>query len=324
MLIKRKIFEKASPEMKQDTLDYIRHHDYELFTVIQKHLNRTLSMNDQLLSLQKFTILDTYAETTLKSSAPLKIAIHIHMHYDFLKQEFSNYLCNIQIPYDLYITTNSKSDSSSLEKHFMALKEFKMEQLTVLVTPNRGRDIAPLIVTLKDKIINYDLCCHLHSKHSPTISEGNIWRKYLLENLIGNEPGTLGFIIQLFERDPKLGFLFPPAWSFLFSRNTNLWGDIQNIKHCKSLLSKMHLKYQIKQSDMFPITSYGTMFWFRPKALEPILELGITYDDFEEEPIPSDGTLAHALERIFVLVGVSQGYDFRYALKYSISNQTIS
>ena len=57
---------------------------------------------------------------------------------------------------------------------------------------------------------------------------------------------------------------------------------------------------------MFPV---GNMFWFRPGALRPLLESNIDYKDFPEEPIPNDGTLAHAVERILLYVAQHEGYS---------------
>ena len=45
----------------------------------------------------------------------------------------------------------------------------------------------------------------------------------------------------------------------------------------------------------------GTMFAARSVALEPAMSLAISPDQFEPETGQVDGTLAHALERIFTL-----------------------
>jgi lipopolysaccharide biosynthesis protein len=52
------------------------------------------------------------------------------------------------------------------------------------------------------------------------------------------------------------------------------------------------------------------MFWARPAALEPILRLGLNTNDFPEEPIKIDGTLAHAIERLFALGTEQAGYTW--------------
>jgi lipopolysaccharide biosynthesis protein len=46
----------------------------------------------------------------------------------------------------------------------------------------------------------------------------------------------------------------------------------------------------------FPV---GTMFWARAEKLRPLFELSLTWSDYPAEPLATDGTLLHAIERIF-------------------------
>jgi lipopolysaccharide biosynthesis protein len=55
----------------------------------------------------------------------------------------------------------------------------------------------------------------------------------------------------------------------------------------------------------FPI---GTMFWMRSEALRPFVDLGLTWSDYPNEPAPNDGTVLHALERLFGVVPQIQGW----------------
>jgi lipopolysaccharide biosynthesis protein len=56
----------------------------------------------------------------------------------------------------------------------------------------------------------------------------------------------------------------------------------------------------------FPV---GTMFWARPRALKPMFELGLDWTDFPEEPLPYDGSILHAIERLLPLVAEAQGFS---------------
>ena len=56
----------------------------------------------------------------------------------------------------------------------------------------------------------------------------------------------------------------------------------------------------------FPV---GSMFWMRAAALEPIVALGLDWADYPPEPVAYDGTLLHALERLFPLVAESRGME---------------
>ena len=43
------------------------------------------------------------------------------------------------------------------------------------------------------------------------------------------------------------------------------------------------------------------MFWARTCALSPLIDVNLQWDDYPPEPVPYDGTLLHAIERLFPL-----------------------
>jgi lipopolysaccharide biosynthesis protein len=53
----------------------------------------------------------------------------------------------------------------------------------------------------------------------------------------------------------------------------------------------------------------GSMFWARLEALKDLILLPLDIDGFEPEPLPPDGTLAHALERFLGLSVLHRGYS---------------
>ncbi len=66
----------------------------------------------------------------------------------------------------------------------------------------------------------------------------------------------------------------------------------------------------------FPI---GTMFWIRPSVLERFVTLDLGWEDYPAEPLPIDGTMLHAFERLF---GVVPGLDGKTTLVTNVRGVT--
>ena len=59
----------------------------------------------------------------------------------------------------------------------------------------------------------------------------------------------------------------------------------------------------------------GNMFWARSKAVHQILSLNIT-NLCPKEPIKNEGTIMHAIERIWIFIVKLNGYTYKETLKY--------
>ncbi|MDE6734273.1 MAG: hypothetical protein K2J64_02260, partial [Desulfovibrio sp.] len=86
----------------------------------------------------------------------------------------------------------------------------------------------------------------------------------------------------------------------------------------QQLLPKVWTRLGCQREVDFPklpilIFSYGNMFWYRPDALAPLWETSWRREDIPEEPVPNNGTLLHALERLPVYVAWERGYIFAIA-----------
>lgn len=226
-----------------------------------------------------------------------KIAIQIHVFYPELLEELYSNLEVIPYKYDLYVSTNSEFKQKVIQDFFND-KHFK-QNLVVETFENRGRDIYPFLAQLKDRIKNYDYVLHLHTKKSFHCLYGDDWRKYLYYNLLGNKE-NIANIFYKFEKNKKLGLIFPETYIILKGR-TLLGGSKENL----DVLCK-RMKINEKFSNIFPA---GSMFWAKVEAILPLFS-AFDDSDFDDENNQVDGTFAHAVERVFVILAKSQGYDY--------------
>ena len=228
-----------------------------------------------------------------------KIAAVVHIFYLELAAELKNLLLNIPCAVDVFISTTSSEKKSAIEKIF---GDFDKGSVTIKIFANRGRDIASAFVGFKEIYKSCDVCLHIHSKKSPhaeNILSG--WRENLYKNLLGS-PEIVGGILKILAAD-KVGLVFPQYFNPI--RHSINWGE--NFHGTKNFLQRLGIEIDSRNLIEFPA---GSMFWFKPKALAPLLESDLTFEDFPEECGQIDGTLAHAIERAFLFVVEAAGFTW--------------
>lgn len=241
----------------------------------------------------------------LNSVAPSKdsngsIAIHLHVYYKELAKELSEYLKNMPFKYDLFVSVPDERTLIVCQDVFDDLP--LCNNVEIKITPNRGRDIAPFICLFGNKLESYDYIAHLHTKKSLYNKGATIgWREYLFDALLGSEDQIRRIFSLLQASSPLYGIVYPqnyvllPYWANTWLANrglANYWSHRLGIKE----LPKGYFDY--------PASS---MFWAKSRALKQLFQAEITYGDFPEEIGQTDGTLAHTLERLFVLCSLEQG-----------------
>jgi lipopolysaccharide biosynthesis protein len=232
-------------------------------------------------------------------AAPGKIAVHAHLYFEDVAKEMMDYLNRIPYPFDLFITTDSKSKVDKFSKLFKA--GGRQRNLAVIQTPNIGRDIAPLMVEMCKKLAAYDFIGHFHTKKSTTVKWGDQWRHYLLNNLLGSKEIIAG-IFAKFTVDPKLGLMFPQNYPLIAPYAD--WGGL-NVE-CEKLLKDVGVDYSLPGRPDFPA---GNMFWGRTAALKPLFDRKWSYDDFEPEEAQVGKTMAHVIERVWKYVATGKNFS---------------
>ena len=288
------------------------------------YCDRLLSLEDKLDShLAHATVFTATGFDDTANALPLaslscpacqdlpRIGLHIHIYNGALAQEFARYLQQFPVPFDVFVTHVKTADRSHLQALFNRDVLPLANAVTIVQTPNRGRDVAPWLSGVGQALQEYDLCCHVHAKESVQTDFGPSWRAYLLDNLL--RPDAVRTTLAAFAGDALLGCAFPAMYKSLREVmhyvDVPLYGSKEEYRMITGLLARMGLPATYGRNEQF--FSGWTMFWYRPQALQPLLECGLRFEDFPEEPIGVGGTLAHALERVPPLVCTRRGYRVR-------------
>lgn len=226
---------------------------------------------------------------------PCDTAVILHLYYPDLWDEIRCFLANLGSDFDLYVSVCDTADDSTVERikqHYPGAFVCKVE--------NRGRDIGPFMEIYPVIAKYYRYICKIHSKKSLTHAGGDVWRFDLYNKLLGS-PRRIAKIKALFKRAPHVGMIV--AEGQLFSCQNFIY---RNEEKVIDLAKRVGAKEPIDLDYSFPA---GSMFWFRPDALTALLGLNIRQASFELEQGQDDGTLAHAMERVFPLAATVAGYQ---------------
>jgi hypothetical protein len=223
------------------------------------------------------------------------VAVIAHIFYVDMAAELLSYIEHIPLQADLFISTDCEIKKIELGTTFA---DYMKGSVDIRVFPNRGRDIAPMLVGFSDVFERYEIFLHVHSKKSPHNSIFGSWRNFLLSNLIGSGD-IVRSIIDLFQTT-DVGVVFsqhlPQVRGLL-----NFGGNFETMA---CLLAKEGVKLSKDLVLEFPSSSF---FWARTSVFKPLLAQGFTWSDFPEEAGQNDGTLAHAIERSILFFAESTG-----------------
>lgn len=229
-----------------------------------------------------------------------EIAVQAHIYYTDLAKEIIDELNKIPYKFDCYISTDTDEKAEILMKVFK--KSSKAENVYVEVFANRGRDMLPFLTQISKVIENYKYVCHIHSKKTLTNTVGEEWRKYLFKNLFGSKE-NIGGIFDIFE-NTNTGIIFPETFHAMITAVD--WGS--NFDNTEKLLEKMNIDIMLPENHLiFPV---GNMFWAKISAVRQIFENCASAEDYALEAGQVDGTIAHAIERLWVYLAEYNGYTY--------------
>ena len=239
--------------------------------------------------------------------AERRIALAMHLYFmDMLDQSVA-FAAKFPPQTDVFISTNDEKKKRQIEQAFAGQD---LHSVTVLVVENRGRDVAAFLCDLAPHLRGYDYVCFMHDKKAIQTRPGSVGASFgyvCNENVCKNAAHVLNVLCE-FERDPYLGILCPPYPThglYFMNMCSGGWGP--NFENTKQLLKTLRLDVPISGEES-PIAPFGSVFWFRPNALEPLFAHGWQHSEFPPEPLPQDGTISHAIERVYPFVAQAAGY----------------
>ena len=237
-----------------------------------------------------------------------KIAVQAHIFYEDLINEIINKINNIPVKYDLYISTDSEIKKQLIEKN---IKNFSnANSYEILIFENKGRDVLPFLIQMKNNIKKYNYICHIHSKKTTFVQFGDEWRKYLYNNLLGSKY-IISEILSDFESNSNLGLIFPePFYKVLLTYDAEL--TKMDEMYMNYLLRKIFKFFRTGNKIEFPV---GNMFWAKINSIYQVFILDLK-KKFPKERFQVDGTIMHGIERIWIYLVKLNGYYYKKIFKH--------
>ncbi|MGO1405997.1 MAG: glycoside hydrolase family 99-like domain-containing protein [Agrococcus casei] len=229
------------------------------------------------------------------------IAVVLHVFYVDLIDEICEQLAEIPIAFDLIVT-----DATGKSIPETAFDAAGAARVRVLEVDNHGRDIWPLLQVVNAGYVDdYDIVLKLHTKksewraeHEHLSGDGESWKQGFYRALLGSGD-NVAEILGAFLADPSLGVVTSDE-SIVGSEH---WGGDEEI--ATELLRRLQLRLD-PPSLRFPS---GSIYWIRGFLLQGLRALMIDESDFEPEVGQTDGTTAHAIERLIGVLSTEAGFE---------------
>lgn len=296
-------------EAVQELYTFLRDHtDYDvdfIWEAILRNFNQADIVKDMNLHYVLSTKLMDQSQLAREVRGN-KIALVMHLYFEDLLEESLHYAEAMPEEADVYITTGSEEMKAAIEKVFAGLR---CRRLTVRVITNRGRDVSSILVGVKDVIMDYDIVCFTHDKKTTQVNPGTAGAGFCykcFENILAGK-AFVANVIHTFAENPRLGLLSPPEPNHgpFYPTLGKEWRS--NYETTKALAGELGIHVPIDAAKA-PVAPYGSVFWFRPRAMKSLYAKDWQYEDFPEEPLAIEGTISHAIERIRPYAVQQEGY----------------
>jgi glycosyltransferase involved in cell wall biosynthesis len=222
-------------------------------------------------------------------------AVHIHAHYiDDLGGDLLYYRALRQAS-RIVITTDTADKAEKITR----IGQDCGLRPEVIRMPNTGRDILPFMRLFSQGHAGRDqneIWCHIHQKKSiETSAAGDVWKRFLLQILLGDKHALSDAITRI--NQPGIGLVAP--------MDPYRFGWLENRKMAQRLTERFP-KTLPEHPELFPI---GNMFWTRARVVQRMNTIFGPDYPWPNEPLPNDGTEFHLIERLWPTVTAMEDLD---------------
>lgn len=279
--------------------------EYDIDLIIQNVIKR-INLYDLIRQFNLNYVVTPQDEWIPKNK---RYAIFAHLFYDDLFAYSVSMLLNVPPCFDIYISIGDAEKRVTLEKELDSRNLGKRRsKITIYAFNEKGRDLSALLVGFRENVLLYDVVCFIHDKKSNQMNYSTVgenFNNHLWENMLKSREHIYK-ILDILESDKNLGLLCPPMvyHSTYFHTAIDTW----TICYEKTIEIAKQLGIHININKEKNPIALGSAFWFKTEALRQIFEYPFQYSDFPDEPMAVDGTVSHAIERIFPYVAQTVGF----------------
>ena len=284
-------------------LDYVKNNTAYNVDLIWQHILRTQKMSVLRQNLNLNYILSSTISGKLANPSR-KVALVCYVYYPDDVDELLSYARNAEWLADLYFVSSRDDTLAAARK---CLSDSSFSSVRFLKKTNKGRDLSTYLIDCAPLFDSYDYLCFIHDKKSPHLATHSLTRDFFrmcIESMLISKEYIIN-LLNAFEAHPRFGVAVMPPLNFGPFYTSDYWLNPGNREHIINLIKVLDLNVPF---DKNPVAPYGDMFWCRTAAMKKLFGKHWTYDDLPGEPIPPDGTILHALERIHPFVVQSSGY----------------
>lgn len=257
---------------------------------------------------------------------PLTVRLGVICHAYNITSELLQWLLHVIdscSPSAIVFTTNTQAKRDELET-FLASLPGCPQFAKILVVDNLGRDVVPFWTALEVLSPHADVFLKLHWKHSPHLDQyfpkpnqgtvADACNNDIYRSLVPANISELREILLYFQ-NRRTVCMYPRPWPQLGSCH---WMMLSNMKHVSRMLKDLSCP---QSALLIPlIFPCGNMFYGSTSFFSSFLPYFLTLTDYPAEPLPTDGTALHAIERVYTLLAASRGFDIAALFPSSFSS----